>query len=120
MPSWKNTNLLKKLRNSYNGLRVGFGHEKDLTCGAVISAGIFLYSLYTHRDLLTSLFALSLSLLPISLELVNSAVEMLIDNHIGTLYREDVKRIKDMLSASVFISLFVGYGGALCVLFLWG
>ena len=57
------------------------------------------------------------ALLPLSLELVNSAVETLIDSHLGATYREDVRRTKDMLSASVFVSLWIGYGGSLWLLF---
>jgi len=53
-----------------------------------------------------------LSLVPMVIELINTSLELLIDSHVGTEFNEDVKRTKDMLSASVLLALLVSYGAA--------
>lgn len=57
-----------------------------------------------------------LSLIPIAFELINSTLENLIDKSYGTKYNEDVKHMKDMMSASVLVGLLIGYGGAVWLL----
>ncbi len=56
-------------------------------------------------------------LLPITLELVNSAMEIFIDHVLGTTYREEIRRAKDMLSAAVCLALLIGYSGSLWIIF---
>lgn len=56
-------------------------------------------------------------LLPITLELVNSAIEIFIDHVLGKTYREEIRRAKDMLSAAVSLALIIGYSGSIWVIF---
>jgi diacylglycerol kinase (ATP) len=56
-------------------------------------------------------------LLPITLELVNSAMEIFIDHVLGSTYREEIRRAKDMLSAAVCLALMIGYCGSLWIIF---
>ena len=57
-------------------------------------------------------------LLPITLELVNSAMEIFMDHVLGTTYREEIRRAKDMLSAAVCLALLIGYSGSFWIIFL--
>lgn len=114
---WKNTGLFRKFLCSCNGFRVAFLTEKAIFHECLTSLGLLVAGILLDRGPRVLIPALLVSLLPLSLELVNSAVETLIDSHLGTTYREDVRRTKDMLSASVFVSLWIGYGGALWILF---
>jgi diacylglycerol kinase (ATP) len=56
-------------------------------------------------------------LLPITLELVNSAMEIFMDHVLGSTYREEIRRAKDMLSAAVCLALLIGYSGSLWIIF---
>lgn len=56
-------------------------------------------------------------LLPITLELVNSAMEIFMDHVLGKTYREEIRRAKDMLSAAVCLALIIGYSGSLWIIF---
>jgi diacylglycerol kinase (ATP) len=56
-------------------------------------------------------------LLPITLELVNSAMEIFMDLLVGSTYREEIRRAKDMLSAAVCLALLIGYCGSLWIIF---
>jgi diacylglycerol kinase (ATP) len=59
-------------------------------------------------------------LLPITLELINSAMEIFMDHVVGTPYREEVRRAKDMLSAAVCLALIMGYSGSIWIIFFFG
>jgi diacylglycerol kinase (ATP) len=113
---WKNTSLLRKFLFSCNGLKVAFTMERAVCYEVCSSATVLLLGIAMKRPLDRTIPAFLISLLPLSLELVNSAVEILIDCHIGQTYREDIRRTKDMLSASVFVSLVSCYGVALWLL----
>lgn len=56
-------------------------------------------------------------LLPITLELVNSAMEIFMDHVLGKTYREEIRRAKDMLSAAVCLALLIGYSGSIWIIF---
>jgi diacylglycerol kinase (ATP) len=56
-------------------------------------------------------------LLPITLELVNSAMEIFMDHVLGSTYREEIRRAKDMLSAAVCLALLIGYSGSAWIIF---
>jgi diacylglycerol kinase (ATP) len=116
MPEWKNASLWNKFSYSCNGLRVAFLAERSFRQEAFASALLTLGAIFLTGNVLKVLLVLLLSLFPMALELVNAAVEMLIDNHVGTNWREDIRRTKDMLSASVFMGLVIGYVGSLIVI----
>jgi diacylglycerol kinase (ATP) len=56
-------------------------------------------------------------LLPITLELVNSAMEIFMDLVLGSTYREEIRRAKDMLSAAVCLAIIIGYSGSFWIIF---
>lgn len=101
-----------------NGLYVAFMSERavklEVLAALVLTAAAVLRGL-TAGGVLSVLLASSL---PLVTELINTAVESVIDLLLGSIFREDVKRAKDMLSASVLLSLCVGYGAAFVILFL--
>lgn len=117
MAQWKNASLFNKLMYSCNGLRVAFIMERAVAYETAASLAVVGIGILMRRPPSAVIPSFLLSLLPLSLELVNSAVEIMIDCHIGQAYREDIKRTKDMLSASVFVSLIACYGGAIWLLF---
>lgn len=55
-------------------------------------------------------------LLPITLELVNSSMEIFIDHVLGSAYREEIRRAKDMLSAAVTLAILIGYCGSIWII----
>ncbi len=117
MPPWKNTSLWHKFNYSLNGLRVAFLAERAFRHETIASFLLVALSVALTKDISRIIIVFFLSLIPMAIELINSAVEMLIDNHVGTNWREDIRRTKDMLSGSVFLGLVMGYGGCLFVIF---
>ena len=117
MPRWKNSTLLDKTLYSIDGLRMAFKTEKAVR--NEVAALIFAVLLALFRGASAStVFCVFIScLLPIIAELINTAAETIIDLLAGSAYREDVKMAKDMLSASVFLSLCIGYGLSLKMIF---
>lgn len=118
MNKWKNRNLLEKTSYSLNGFLVAFMSERAVKLE--ILAALALTALAVFRGLSAGgvLAVLLAGLFPLVIELINTAVESIIDLLLGPIFREDVKRAKDMLSASVLLSLCVGYGFAFTLLFL--
>ena len=57
------------------------------------------------------------ALVPMTVELINTAVERIIDTHFGPAFREEVRIQKDTLSAAVFLSLIIGYGICIKIIF---
>lgn len=89
---------------------------------AVLQESLMLITLVTLSVLLDcaghQVFLVFLAcLLPITLELVNSSMEIFMDYTIGTNYREEIRRAKDMLSAAVCLALLIGYSGSIWIIF---
>ncbi len=118
MKPYKSDSILRKFKNSLNGFRFAFLRERAILQESLVA--LFLVLLALIKGIVPERVALVFfaSLLPMSLELVNSAVEMLIDNHFGDTWREDIRRTKDMLSASVLVAILIGYGASLWLIFL--
>lgn len=118
MGKWKNRNLLEKTAYSMNGFYVAFMSERAIKLellAALAFTAVAMFSGITAGRVLATFLA---CLFPLVVELINTAVETVIDLLLGPIFREDVKRAKDMLSASVLLSLCVGYGFALALIFL--
>ena len=115
--SWKNDSLARKGLNSLNGLKTAFFMEtaiaRETACAFLLTA-IAVYS--GKGDFWLAFRVFLLSLVPMVIELINTSLELLIDSHVGTEFNEDVKRTKDMLSASVLLALLVSYGAALALI----
>ncbi len=114
---WKNTSLLRKTLNSLNGFRVAFLKEKAVMQESVALVAIVLLAVLLGCEAHQVFLVFLACLLPITLELVNSAVEIFMDHVMGPTYREEVRRAKDMLSAAVCLALLIGYSGSLWIIF---
>ena len=91
--------------NSLNGLKVVFREHSFI---AEIMGGIILipYVLFSELTILFKLLIISLYLLLLAFEIVNTAIEKLCDK-ITKEIDADIKIIKDLASASVFIVLLI-------------
>ena len=112
MEQWKNKGLFAKTIYSLNGLRTAFLTEKAIrheSLGVVVAVSLALFMERGWSDVLCVFLA---SLFP-----MNTAVERIIDTHFGPAYREEVRIQKDTLSAAVFLSLIIGYGLCIRIIF---
>lgn len=117
MKQWKSGNLIDKTIYSMNGIYYAFVSENAVRreFGALIV--ILILSIWRGKSIKTIFAALLAGLFPIIVELINTSCETIIDMMMGPIYREDVKHAKDMLSGAVMLSLLVGYGAALILIF---
>lgn len=114
---WKNSSLFRKTLNSLNGFRVALLKEKAIMQETVALVVIVLTSMILGCDGPKVVLVFLACLLPITLELVNSAMEIFMDHVLGKTYREEIRRAKDMLSAAVCLALLIGYSGSLWIIF---
>ena len=117
MKQWKNGNLISKTAYSLNGIWSAFKSENAVRREFGALAFLIALALWKGSETKTVLAVFLAGLFPIVTELVNTAAEIIIDMLLGPIYREDVRHAKDMLSAAVMISLLVGYGAALILIF---
>ena len=91
--------------NSINGLKVAF-HEHSFI--AEIVGGIFLipYVLLSDLSILFKLLIIIVYFLLLAFELLNTSIEKLCDK-ITLKKDKDIKKIKDLASASVFLILII-------------
>lgn len=117
MGDWKNKSLLQKTCYSLNGFVTAFKCEKAIRLESLML--LIFTALAAYMGLPgKKVAAIFLScLIPITTELINTAAESMIDLLLGQIFREDVRRAKDMLSASVLLSLLIGYGFAIAIIF---
>ena len=100
--------LYKNFLNSLNGLKVAF---KENSFRLEILLGLFLvpYILISNNELILKIILSILYLLLLAFEIMNTSIEKLCDK-ITKDPDDDIKKIKDLSSASVFavlITLFV-------------
>ena len=97
------TKLYKNLINSLNGLKIVISEKSfvmELILGVFLSPYIFLSNIdFNHK-----LFLLILYFLLLATEIINTAIEKLSDKFTKD-FDNDIKNIKDLSSASVFIVL---------------
>ncbi|MDY9920660.1 MAG: diacylglycerol kinase [Synergistota bacterium] len=117
MKQWKSGNLISKTMFSLNGIYSAFVSENAVRREFGALAFLLVLAIWMGKDTKTVLGVFLAGLFPIVIELINTAFETVIDLLLGSIYREDVKRAKDMLSAAVMISLLLGYGAALLIIF---
>lgn len=118
MEQWKNRNLLDKTLYSLNGLRVAVLTEKAVRNEMLASLVFVLLAIFMLDEWEDILAVFLASLFPVVIELVNTAVERLIDTNFGPVFRDEVRIQKDMLSAAVLLSLVISYGICLKIIFL--
>jgi diacylglycerol kinase len=114
---WKNSSLFRKTLNSLNGFRVAIIKEKAIMQETLALVLTVAASIILGCEGAQVVLVFLACLLPITLELVNSAMEIFIDHVVGSAYREEIRRAKDMLSAAVCLALIIGYSGSLWIIF---
>tara|TARA_B100001057_G_scaffold426335_1_gene450327 strand:- start:121 stop:456 length:336 start_codon:yes stop_codon:yes gene_type:complete len=95
--------LYKNFLNSLNGLKVVF---KENSFKLEILLGLFLvpYILFSNNELILNIILSILYLLLLAFEIMNTSIEKLCDKITKDL-DDDIKKIKDLSSASVFAVL---------------
>ena len=95
--------LYKNFLNSLNGLKVVF---KENSFRLEILLGLFLvpYILFSNNELILKIILSILYLLLLAFEIMNTSIEKLCDKITKDL-DDDIKKIKDLSSASVFAVL---------------
>ena len=95
--------LYKNFLNSLNGLKVAF---KENSFRLEILLGLFLvpYILFSNNELILKIILSILYLLLLAFEIMNTSIEKLCDKMTKD-FDDDIKKIKDLSSASVFAVL---------------
>ena len=99
--------LYKNFLNSLNGLKVAF---KENSFRLEILLGLFLvpYILISNNELILKIILSILYLLLLAFEIMNTSIEKLCDKMTKD-FDDDIKKIKDLSSASVFAVLITLY-----------
>ena len=98
-------NFFFNLKNSINGLKVAF---KEHSFVAEILGGIILipYLFFVDLNILLKLIIMIVYFFLLAFEIANTAIEKLCDK-ITKEHDDNIKKIKDLASASVFIILII-------------
>ena len=101
--------MIKKLflnfLNSINGIKAVL-KESSFVLEIILGIVLIPFVLFTEMSVLIKLFIVSTYLLLLAFEIVNTAIEKLCDK-ITEEIDDDVKKIKDLASASVFVILVI-------------
>ena len=95
--------LYQNLLNSLNGLKIGL---KEHSFIFELIGGLFLlpYLLFTNLSFELKLMIIFVYLILLAFELINTAIEKLSDK-ITKEFDQEIKKVKDLSSASVFVVL---------------
>ncbi len=104
--------LWKALQWSMKGLRAGWQHEASFRLEACLAIVLVPLGLWLGHGALEKLALVSAPMLVLSAELLNSAIEAVVDK-VSPEFHELAGRAKDMGSAAVFVLL-------LLVMLSWG
>ena len=104
--------LWKALRWSMKGLHAGWRHEASFRLEALLAIVLIPLGLWLGNGALEKLALIGPALLVLSAELLNSAIEAVVDK-VSPEFHELAGRAKDMGSAAVFLLL-------LLVVLSWG
>ncbi len=96
--------LWNALRWSMKGLRAGWRHEASFRLEAVLAVVLVPLGLWLGHGALEKLALVTPALLVLSAELLNSAIEAVVDK-VSPEFHELAGRAKDMGSAAVFLLL---------------
>lgn len=108
--------LFLNLLNSINGFRIALS-ESSFVLEILLGIIIIPYVLLANINILSKLFIISTYLLLLSFEIFNTAIEKLCDK-ITKKIDPDIKKIKDLSSASVFVILLILLIQIMAVIFL--
>lgn len=101
MQKYKNQNLFSAMLNAYNGLLLLI-KEKSVIREILLIIVIGIIFLW-HQNIYT-LLLLALGFALISVECINTSIELLCD-HLSPSYHPDIKKVKDLGAAAVLIIL---------------
>lgn len=101
--NFKHRNLFQAAKSAIFGILFAFKKERNLRIDLVVFTVLWLI-IYIMKFSLAEILICCLNwVLVVSLEIVNTVFERLIDKIWGTEYNEDVKHLKDMAAAAVFV-----------------
>lgn len=108
--------LLLKFKHAFSGIVGGIGHDRSLRIHYIIALCVIVLFTWLKISVIEwSLILLGIGLI-ISLEYLNSAIELLCD-HVHSEFNTTIKKIKDFGAAAVLISsITVGVMGLLILL----
>ncbi len=98
---------------SMQGLKATFKHEASFRLEFYLAVILLPIAIYISQSAMQLLLLLSCILFVLILEIINSAIEAVVDMVCGEKYHDLAKRAKDMGSAAVFL-------GQMLVLGTWG
>lgn len=98
---------------SMQGLAATFKHEASFRLELYLAVLLTPVAIYLSQSAMQLLLLLSCMLFVLILEIINSAIEAVVDMVCGDKFHELAKRAKDMGSAAVFL-------GQMLVLGTWG
>ncbi len=98
---------------SMQGLKATYKHEASFRLELYLSIIMVPIAVYISQSALQILLLLSCVLFVLIIEIINSAIEAVVDMVCGEKFHELAKRAKDMGSAAVFL-------GQMLVLATWG
>ena len=95
------------------GLKATFKHEASFRLEFYLAVTLLPIAIYISQSAMQLLFLISCMVFVLILEIINSAIEAVVDMVCGEKYHDLAKRAKDMGSAAVFL-------GQMLVLGTWG
>ena len=98
---------------SMQGLKATFKHEASFRLEFYLAVILLPIAIYISQSAMQLLLLLSCIVFVLILEIINSAIEAVVDMVCGEKYHDLAKRAKDMGSAAVFL-------GQMLVLGTWG
>lgn len=117
--NWKGKNWLHKTGYSLAGLRDALRTEKAVREEAFVLVAVTVLAFFRFGFCgWTKVLKICLiCIVPLIVELINTAFELMVDLCFGTDYREEIRIAKDILSAAVLLTLIVSYLYCLLILF---
>jgi diacylglycerol kinase (ATP) len=104
--------ILNAAKWSMQGLQATFKHEASFRLEFYLALILIPCAIYLSQSAMQLLLLLACVLFVLILEIINSAIEAVVDLVCGEKFHELAKRAKDMGSAAVFL-------GQMLVLFTW-
>jgi diacylglycerol kinase (ATP) len=98
---------------SMQGLHATFKHEASFRLEFYLAIILIPVAIFISQTTLQQLLLIACVIFVLILEIINSAIEAVVDLVCGEKYHDLAKRAKDMGSAAVFL-------GQMLVLFTWG
>ena len=99
---YKHLNLFQSALSATRGLFHAFNEERNLKIDLFVLFFMLLIMMFLKFSIIENVICLLNWALVVSLEIVNTVFERLIDKTLGTAYNTEIKKMKDMTAAAVF------------------